>query len=88
MCRFYWDGDCHGRLNINITGCGFQQHSNATIEWAIGENETPGTYRITHYGHARQVDGEVVPYSGMSSEFSVSAIKKGRKKRWSGPSAR
>lgn len=69
--RFYWDSDCHGRWSINITGCGYEQTSNTTVEWTIAKNEQPGIYRLTHKGHARTTENKVVPYYGHSSPFRV-----------------
>ena len=83
--RFYWDSDCHGRLAINLTGCAFEQRSNSTAEWVIGDDEVPGTYRLTYNGHARITHDDVISVTGVSSEFSVTAAARGRtgrQKRW------
>ncbi|ELT89158.1 hypothetical protein CAPTEDRAFT_194498 [Capitella teleta] len=77
--KYYWDSDCHGRWAINITGCGYEQTSNTTLEWTISEDEQPGTYRLFHRGHARTESDDVVPYSGESSEFTV--VAQHRRKR-------
>ncbi|XP_064213868.1 neutral ceramidase isoform X2 [Tribolium castaneum] len=45
--------------------------SEATIEWEIPSDATPGLYRIHHFGHFQHIFGGVHPYSGATDTFQV-----------------
>ncbi|XP_068161996.1 neutral ceramidase [Antennarius striatus] len=51
------------------------QQSNSTVEWHIPPGAPSGSYRIKHYGHAKQMKGfrpVITPYEGVSQVFRVS----------------
>ncbi|KAM4624315.1 neutral ceramidase [Polymixia lowei] len=59
--RFHW-----------LKGSGRQ--SNATVEWHIPASAQPGSYRIRHYGHYKQMKGfrpVITAYEGTSMVFRV-----------------
>ncbi len=45
--------------------------STATITWDIPPDTPGGTYRVTHYGDARDLLGNITPFQGTSEEFTV-----------------
>ncbi|XP_018616424.1 neutral ceramidase [Scleropages formosus] len=60
--RFHW-----------VKGNGAQ--SNATVEWHIPVTAAPGSYRIRHFGHFKEMQGlkpVITPYQGTSDVFTVS----------------
>ncbi|KAL4640092.1 neutral ceramidase [Arapaima gigas] len=60
--RFHW-----------VKGKGAQ--SNATVEWHIPNATVPGSYRIRHFGHYKEMQGLkpiILPYEGTSDVFIVS----------------
>ncbi|KAG7492710.1 hypothetical protein MATL_G00017560 [Megalops atlanticus] len=60
--RFHW-----------VKGSGAQ--SNATVEWHIPPSAQPGSYRIRHFGHYKQLKGlrpVITAYEGTSDVFRVS----------------
>jgi len=42
-----------------------------TIDWAIGQDTQPGKYRIRTFGTSRDLFGNLTPYTGTSSTFTV-----------------
>ncbi|KAI8521297.1 Neutral ceramidase [Branchiostoma belcheri] len=46
-------------------------HSEATITWTISPGTPPGTYRIRHFGHSKNLVGEITPFVGSSRHFTV-----------------
>ena len=62
--RFSWR---HTGFIGELTG-----ESQATVEWDIPPSVTPGTYRIRHFGHHKEIfKSTIVPYNGTSSQFEV-----------------
>ncbi|KAJ1141773.1 hypothetical protein NDU88_008101 [Pleurodeles waltl] len=57
--RFYW-----------LKGSG--GYSNATVEWHITNSSDPGTYRISYFGHRKAALSRIIPFEGVSSNFTVS----------------
>ncbi|PIK42872.1 Neutral ceramidase B [Apostichopus japonicus] len=47
-------------------------HSEVTVRWDIPQDAPSGTYRISHFGDSKHVDGNILSYQGTSSEFQVS----------------
>lgn len=45
--------------------------STATIQWFIPPETQPGTYRIVHYGDAKDLFGTITPFTGASNSFTV-----------------
>ncbi|KAF2420131.1 neutral/alkaline non-lysosomal ceramidase [Tothia fuscella] len=45
--------------------------SEVTIEWEIGGDAEPGTYRLHYYGDAKSLGGEITPFEGVSGKFVV-----------------
>lgn len=58
--RFYW------RRTAPLFG-----QSQATVTWDIPDDAAPGTYRIRHFGHSKNLLQMVSPYEGSSSRFKV-----------------
>ncbi|KAM4031729.1 putative neutral ceramidase C [Anomaloglossus baeobatrachus] len=57
--RYYWHKGTGGQ-------------SNATIEWHIPSSVASGIYRISHFGHRKQLlPPQIRPYEGTSSEFEI-----------------
>ncbi|WP_296403402.1 neutral/alkaline non-lysosomal ceramidase N-terminal domain-containing protein [Psychrobacter sp.] len=47
-------------------------YSKITIDWRIGQDTAPGTYRIVHQGDWKNGwDGSITPYTGESNSFQV-----------------
>ncbi len=69
--RLQWISDCHDPGLIPIWRCRTAQASNATITWEIPANQSPGEYRIVHYGAGHTEEGTTIPYEGVSGVFSV-----------------
>lgn len=49
--------------------------SEAHIRWIVPENTPAGEYRISHFGHYKNIDATVVPYSGTTQSFTVTLFK-------------
>ncbi|EGG24663.1 neutral/alkaline nonlysosomal ceramidase family protein [Cavenderia fasciculata] len=66
------DGDWDTRMYWNMHDLA---QSLFTIEWNVEANYLPGTYRITHSGYAKEsvFSDKLTPYSGQSSEFTITA---------------
>lgn len=45
--------------------------SEAIIEWTVGSNTVPGTYRIRHFGYYKYVFGGIFAYEGITNDFQV-----------------
>ncbi|MFI1470214.1 neutral/alkaline ceramidase [Streptomyces wuyuanensis] len=64
------DGDWRTRYRWtrtnSITGT-----SKATVTWDIDAGTPPGTYRVVHFGDARNLLGRVTPFTGTSRSFTV-----------------
>lgn len=58
--KFYW------RRTAPLFG-----QSQATVTWDIPDDAAPGTYRIRHFGHSKNLLQMVSPYEGSSSRFKV-----------------
>ncbi|XP_040061701.1 neutral ceramidase [Ixodes scapularis] len=58
--KFYW------RRTAPIFG-----QSQVTVTWDIPDDAEPGTYRIRHFGHSRNLLQMVSPYEGTSGRFKV-----------------
>lgn len=43
----------------------------ATIEWSIPTDTAPGSYRVVHHGTARGADGTLMPFTGVTRDFTV-----------------
>ncbi|XP_078579900.1 neutral ceramidase B-like isoform X2 [Branchiostoma floridae x Branchiostoma japonicum] len=48
-------------------------YSEATVTWTISPDTPSGTYRIRHFGHSKNLLGEITPFVGSSRQFTVSA---------------
>lgn len=47
-------------------------HSEVEIRWWVTQDVTPGTYRIRHFGHHKQLlFRQIEPYEGSTNNFSV-----------------
>ncbi|XP_078658590.1 neutral ceramidase B-like isoform X2 [Branchiostoma floridae x Branchiostoma belcheri] len=46
-------------------------HSEATITWTISPGTPPGIYRIRHFGHSKNLVGEITSFVGSSRHFTV-----------------
>jgi neutral ceramidase len=65
--KFRWLGGKEDPLDL-----GFSKQSTATITWQV--DNIPGTYRICYHGdHLMNKSAKVLPFTGCSSEFAVSA---------------
>lgn len=64
------DGDWATRFHWRRDG---RSGSLASIDWVIPVDAAPGRYRIVHHGTARRGDGALVPFTGMTREFTVSS---------------
>jgi len=42
-----------------------------TVTWLIQQDAQPGTYRFQHFGNSKDLLGNITPYEGTSSNFSV-----------------
>jgi neutral ceramidase len=62
------DGDWATRFTWRRTGKG---RSEATVGWDIPGDAASGRYRITYYGEARNADGALLPFTGVSPIFDV-----------------
>lgn len=58
--RFYWT------RTSSLWG-----HSQVTVTWDIPQDAEPGTYRIRHFGHSKNLIQVIIPYEGTSSRFRV-----------------
>ncbi|MFB6895601.1 neutral/alkaline ceramidase [Streptomyces hydrogenans] len=66
------DGDWQTKYRWQRTNA-LTGESAATITWDIGPGTPPGTYRIDHYGDAKNgVTGAITPFTGASRPFIVS----------------
>ena len=86
-CRFWWDSDCLD-LGPDIGpgsshNCDEEQNSNATIQWDIPADQTPGVYRILHRGYYQQEPGVILPYENVSREFTVVPMSRREDDYWS-----
>ncbi|MEU3304403.1 neutral/alkaline ceramidase [Streptomyces sp. NPDC006678] len=45
--------------------------SKATITWSIDTGTAPGTYRVVHFGDAKNLFGKITPFTGTSPAFTV-----------------
>ena len=46
--------------------------SEVEVRWFVPEDQEPGTYRITHFGHYKTfLLGNITPYEGTTNEFKV-----------------
>ncbi|CAD5120124.1 DgyrCDS8701 [Dimorphilus gyrociliatus] len=68
--RYYWESNCEDDEGEDPS-CETEQSSKARITWDIPINQDAGTYRISHFGHARLADGTVKQYEGRSGNFEV-----------------
>ncbi|XP_076318087.1 neutral ceramidase isoform X1 [Tachypleus tridentatus] len=63
-----WETRFHWYRTSSIFG-----ESRVIISWNIPSDASPGTYRIRHYGHRKNLLQVIRPYVGTSSEFDVVA---------------
>ncbi|XP_046453897.1 neutral ceramidase-like [Daphnia pulex] len=47
--------------------------SEAHLRWIVPADTPEGEYRISHFGHYKNIDASVVPYYGTTQSFSVGA---------------
>jgi hypothetical protein len=50
--------------------------SEAHLRWIVPADTPDGEYRISHYGHYKNIDASIVPYNGTTQSFNVSWIRK------------
>ncbi|MBI2734431.1 MAG: neutral/alkaline ceramidase [Aquabacterium sp.] len=66
------DGDWATRYRWVRT---FGAESAADISWTIPAGTPPGSYRIVHYGDAKNLIGTITPFTGTSGTFQVTATR-------------
>ncbi|MEU2433157.1 neutral/alkaline ceramidase [Streptomyces sp. NPDC007861] len=64
------DGDWRTTYRWTRTN-GLTGTSKATITWEIGPETAPGTYRVVHFGDAKNLFGTITPFTGTSAAFTV-----------------
>jgi len=47
------------------------RESTVAIEWATTQDVAPGTYRIRHFGTSKDLQGNMTPFTGKSSSFTL-----------------
>ncbi|TAK97296.1 MAG: alkaline ceramidase, partial [Aquabacterium sp.] len=62
------DGDWSTRYRWTRT---FGAESAADLSWTIPQGTPAGSYRIVHYGDAKNLIGTITPFTGTSSVFQV-----------------
>jgi len=68
--RAYTDNDWETKFTWKRTNALFGW-SKAIIEWDIPKEETPGNYRICHFGHKKSILGRLEAFSGCTKSFMV-----------------
>jgi len=67
--KFHWQAGANDPLDLSLL-----PFSVATVEWNIPADVAAGVYRLCNFGnHKVPVQGIVLPYSGCSSTFTVTA---------------
>ena len=70
--RYLDDGDWQTKFNWTRTNV-LTGESTATVSWDIAPDTPAGTYRIVHYGDAKNgLTGVISPFTGVSGTFAVS----------------
>lgn len=49
--------------------------SQAHLKWVIPADTPTGTYRMSHFGYYKKLDGTTIAYSGTTNSFDVSQFK-------------